>query len=156
MRRTTILPLTLVLGAALAGVQPASAGPPAATDPLGPITRSRANCITFDPARSAAPVKPHGWYAIGLSAPGQVPFQLIPKARLASWTAGLTPAHNDFVGDGFIGNTAAGPQTICLTDTDPIWYQGLYDATGNGPKPATSGPGGGVGYVHYYGWSTQG
>ncbi|HEY4411024.1 MAG TPA: hypothetical protein VGO87_14190 [Acidimicrobiia bacterium] len=156
MRRTLILPFALALGAAPAGAQPASASPPAATDPLGPITRTSASCISFDPARSAAPVKPHGWYAIGLSAPGQVPFQLVPRARLASWSAGLTPAHNDFVGDGFIGNTSDGPQAICLTDTDPIWYQGLYDATGNGPKPGTSGPGGGVGWVHYYGWSTQG
>ncbi|MGH9035600.1 MAG: hypothetical protein ACRD0O_07525 [Acidimicrobiia bacterium] len=105
---------------------------------------------------SAAPVKPNGWYALGLSSPGQVPLQLIPEARVASWSDGLTPAHNDFVGDGFIGHTDSGPQTICLTDAEPIWYQGLYDSTGSGPEPATSGPGGGVGWVHYYGWSAEG
>jgi len=156
MRRTLIVPFAVLLGTAVAGIQPASAGPPAATNPLGPITRSGSNCITFDPARSGAPVKPHGWYAIGVSAPEQVPFQLIPKNRFASWSAGLTPAHNDFVGDGFIGNTADGPQTICLTDAAPVWYQGLYDSSGSGPKPATSGPSGGVGFVHYYGWSSEG
>lgn len=155
MRRTTV-PLAIVLGTVLVNAHPASAGPPGPTNPLGPIGRPSANCIAFDPAKSEAPVKPSGWYAIGLSAPGQAPFQLIPKSRLASWSAGLTPAHNDFVGDGFIGNTNDGPQTICLTDSEPIWYQGLYDSTGNGPKPGTSGPGGGVGWVRYYGWSTEG
>ena len=155
MRRTTAS-IAIVLGAAAAGVAPASAGPPMATNPLGPITRTSAQCFSFDPAQSAAPVKPNGWYAIGLSSPDQVPFQLSPKSRLASWSAGLTPAHNDFVGYGFIGNTSDGPQTICLTDSEPVWYQGLYDSTGAGPKPGTSGPGGGVGWVHYYGWSTEG
>jgi hypothetical protein len=91
-----------------------------------------------------------------VSAPEQAPFQLIPKSRLVSWTTGLTPAHNDFVGDGFIGRTEDGPQTICLSDSAPVWYQGLYDSTGAGPKPGTSGPGGGVGWVHYYGWSAEG
>ena len=133
MRRTTAS-IAVVLGVAVAGTQPASAGPPMATNPLGPLSRPSARCISFDPSHSGAPVKPNGWYAIGLSAPGQVPFQLIPKSRLASWSGGLTPAHNDLVGDGFIGNTK----------------------DGNGPKPGTSGPGGGVGWVHYYGWSTEG
>jgi hypothetical protein len=158
MRRATV-PLAIAsvaLAGTVVGVQPASAGPPAATNPLGPITRPSAQCISFDPAQSGAPVKPNGWYAIGLSSPGQVPFQLIPKARLASWSAGLIPAHNDFVGDGFIGHTKDGRQTICLTDSEPVWYQGLYDTTGSGPKPGTAGPGGGVGWVHYYGWSTEG
>ena len=50
----------------------------------------------------------------------------------------------------------AEPATHQLTDSDPVWYQGLYDSTGAGPKPGTSGPGGGVGWVHYYGWSTEG
>ena len=151
-----IVPLAATIGAGLLGSDPASAGPPVATNPLGPLSRASAQCISFDPAASGAPVKPRGWYAIGLSAPGQMPFQLIPKSRLASWSAGLIPAHNDFVGDGFIGNTNDGPQTICLTDSEPVWYQGLYDSTGNGPKPGTAGPGGGVGWVHYYGWSTEG
>ena len=157
MRRTPAS-IAAVLGVAAAAVAatPASAGPPMATNPLGPITRMSAQCFSFDPAQSGAPVKPNGWYAIGLSSADQVPFQLSPKARVASWSAGLTPAHNDFVGDGFIGNTADGPQSICLSDADPVWYQGLYDSTGAGPKPGTSGPGGGVGWVHYYGWSTQG
>jgi hypothetical protein len=155
MRRTTAS-IAIVLGIAAVIGQPASAGPPVATNPLGPLSRSSAQCVSFDPAASGAPVKPNGWYAIGISAPGQAPFQLVSKSRLASWSAGLTPAHNDFVGDGFIGNTDAGPQTICLTDSEPVWYQGLYDSTGNGPKPGTSGPGGGVGWVHYYGWSTEG
>ena len=154
--RRTIASIAFALGATAVGVPPASAGPPAATNPLGAIGRPTPQCIAFDPGRSGAPVKPNGWYAIGLSAPGQEPFQLIPKSRLASWSGGLTPAHNDFVGDGFIGNTKDGPQTICLTDSDAIWYQGLYDSTGAGPKPATAGPGGGVGFVHYYGWSTEG
>jgi hypothetical protein len=155
MRRTTAS-LAIAVGAALVGAPAASAGPPVATNPLGPITRTSAQCFSFDPAHSGAPVKPNGWYAIGLSSPGQVPLQLIPRTRLASWSAGLIPAHNDFVGDGFIGNTKDGPQSICLTDSEPIWYQGLYDSTGAGPKPGTSGPGGGVGWVHYYGWSTEG
>jgi hypothetical protein len=155
LRRSTAS-VAIAIGAIAVGIQPASAGPAMATNPLGPISRPSVQCIAFDPAQSAAPVKPNGWYAIGLSSPGQVLFQLIPKARLASWSAGLTPAHNDFVGDGFIGHTKDGPQTICLTDSEPIWYQGLYDSTGSGPKPATAGPGGGVGWVHYYGWSTEG
>ena len=154
--RRTIASIAVTLGAATVAIPPASAGPPAATNPLGAISRPTPQCISFDPGQSGAPVKPNGWYAIGLSSPGQEPFQLIPKARLASWSAGLTPAHNDFVGDGFIGNTKDGPQTICLTDSKPVWYQGLYDSTGAGPKPATSGPGGGVGFVHYYGWSAEG
>jgi hypothetical protein len=155
MRRRT-LALVVLLGPVLINVGPASAGPPMATNPLGPLSRPSPQCISFDPAQSAAPVKPNGWYAIGISAPDQVPFQLIPKSRLASWSSGLTPAHNDFVGDGFIGHTKDGRQTICLTDSQPVWYQGLYDSTGAGPQPGTSGPGGGVGFVHYYGWSTEG
>ena len=155
MRRTTAS-IAFALGATVVGVPAVSAGPPVATNPLGPIVRTSPQCFSFDPARSGAPVKPNGWYAIGLSSPGQAPLQLIPKSRLASWSSGLTPAHNDFVGDGLIGQTKDGPQTICLTDSEPIWYQGLYDATGAGPQPGTSGPGGGVGWVHYYGWSTEG
>ena len=151
-----IAALVVTLSAGVVVGQPASAGPPMATNPLGPISRPSPQCIVFDPAQSSAPVKPSGWYAIGLSAPGQAPFQLIPKSRVASWSSGLSPAHNDFVGDGFIGHTKDGAQTICLTDSEPIWYQGLYDSTGAGPKPGTSGPGGGVGFVHYYGWSTEG
>jgi hypothetical protein len=149
----------LTIAAAIAAFSvalPAAAAPPASTDPLGPITRPSDNCIGFDPAQSGAPVKPHGWYAIGLSAPGQTLFQLIPKSRLASWSEGLTPAHNDFVGDGFVGRTESGPQTICLTDSGPIWYQALYDTTGSGPQPPTTGPGGGVAFHQYYGWSSEG
>ena len=155
MRRTPAS-IAVVLGIAVVGAPAASAGPPAATNPLGPLSRPSPQCISFNPAESGAPVKPNGWYAIGLSSPDQAPFQLIPKSRVASWSAGLVPAHNDFVGDGFIGRTDDGPQTICLTDSEPIWYQGLYDTTGAGPKPGTSGPGGGVGWVHYYGWSSEG
>lgn len=33
---------------------------------------------------------------------------------------------------------------------------GATVTTGAGPQPGTSGPGGGVGWVHYYGWSTEG
>ena len=155
MRRTPAS-IAVVLGIAVVGAPAASAGPPVATNPLGPLSRPSPQCISFNPAESGAPVKPNGWYAFGLSSPDQAPFQLIPKSRVASWSAGLVPAHNDFVGDGFIGRTDDGPQTICLTDSEPIWYQGLYDTTGAGPKPGTSGPGGGVGWVHYYGWSSEG
>jgi hypothetical protein len=150
--RLTIVAVIAAFGVAL----PAAAAPPGTTEPLGPLDRPSPNCVSFDPARSAAPVKPDGWYAIGLSAPGQTLFQLIPKSRLASWSDGLTPAHNDFVGDGFVGRTGSGPQTICLTDSEPIWYQALYDTTGTGPQPPASGPGGGVAFHQYYGWSSEG
>ena len=160
--RRLLAPLTglaVATGAALAGLAPAPpawATPPGGTDPLGPISRPSPNCIAFDPAASAAPVKPNGWYAIGISSTDQFPFQLSPKFRLVSWSAGLTPAHNDFVGDGFVGHTKDGPQQICLKDSDPLWYQALFDTTGAGPMPPTEGPGGGVAFHQYYGWSAEG
>jgi hypothetical protein len=154
--RTVRLTLVAAMAAFSLLAPAATAAPPGTTEPLGPLSRPSPNCASFDPAQSAAPVKPDGWYAIGLSAPGQTLFQVIPKSRLASWSEGLTPAHNDFVGDGFVGRTDSGPQMICLTDSEPVWYQALYDTTGTGPQPPTSGPGGGVAFHQYYGWSSEG